>query len=140
MAKQGDKEEDFVFKNLRDAPWEEPIFIIRGQEYCRLRLNNVWTIGEEDIILMSRTIGIVNISIKSIAEAASVASKGMSKKFRKQVTKNVDSFKGSLEDILDAMPQSGDEKKPSPSEIVDVVFVCKHVKPQVISCQFFHLS
>ena len=51
MAKQGDKEGKFVFKNLRDAPWEEPVFIIRGLECSRMRHNNIWNIGEEDIVL-----------------------------------------------------------------------------------------
>ena len=69
MAKQGDKEEEFVFKNLRDAPWEEPVFIIRGLECSRKQHNKIWNIGEEDIVLISRRFGFLNVSVKSISRA-----------------------------------------------------------------------
>ena len=88
LEKAGDEAEELTLKLLTDQDFvdlmQEPIYLISGREYCYLKSGKIikemanfmlfflepakqaskWMIGENDIVLMTRKLGIVNIEVK----------------------------------------------------------------------------
>ena len=70
-SKTGDEAEEKVLQSLSKLPdlLGEHVFIISGREYCLIKEKPEqqkigWVLGEHDIILMSRKLGVINIEVK----------------------------------------------------------------------------